>query len=329
MPEIGIELSKTNTSNMTNFHKLTLVMAGAITSINIFAQVTVGMSEAPTKTALLQLKSQSADASNITSMKGGLLLPRVKLLKINTLQPFVDPTDTDYSEEKKMSTGLIVYNVNKSTEDGIYPGVYCWDGEKWNLTEFSSQSNSDTSNGNSTSGAVQLNLNQSNFVTLSGTQSYGLLMENQNITLNPKYVTGFYPGGSVSGLTTSIITSTDGHNGNTEAMLLEAPGVGKANIFKMNMQFVMGNNPPSETRYFDVKIESAATGALIYQNSIVVPGKLNTGHVAYFQVLFPTIADTASISAGYRIIFGLDTAASTGLSNNISVKINDVLRVNF
>lgn len=314
---------------MTNFLKLTLVMAGAITSTNILAQVTVGVSEAPTRTALLQLKSQSADASNITSTKGGLLLPRVKLLKLNTLQPFVDPSDNDYTEEKKMSTGLIVYNVSESAGDSIYPGVYCWDGEKWDLAEFSSQGNSGTSNENGTSGAVEINLNQSKFVTLSGTQSYGLLMENQNATITPEYVTGVYPGGSASGRTTSIITSTDGHNGNSEAMLLEAPGVGKANFFRMNMQFIMGNNPPSETRYFDVKIESVATGALIYQNSIVVPGKLDTGHIAYFQILFPTIADTASLSAGYRIVFGLDTAASKGLPNNIGIKVIDVTRINY
>ncbi len=67
---------------------------------------------------------------------------------------------------------------------------------------------------------------------------------------------------------------------------------------------------------------------MIYENSIVVPGRLDTGHVAPFQVMFTTIADSASIGVGYRIIFRVDTAASTGLQSNIGVRIVDIARIN-
>lgn len=85
---------------MPGIFKLTLIFVSLLFSVKVLSQVTVGLSEAPARTALLQLKSQSADASNITSTKGGLLLPRVKLVNLSTLQPFMDPTDPDYNQEK-------------------------------------------------------------------------------------------------------------------------------------------------------------------------------------------------------------------------------------
>jgi len=97
------------------------------------AQVTIGMGEAPAKTALLQLKSQPADANNVTSKVGGFLPPRVELVKLNTLQPFMQPTDEGYDDEKKSSVGLFVYNVTTSAADSIYPGLYYWDGKQWDM----------------------------------------------------------------------------------------------------------------------------------------------------------------------------------------------------
>ncbi len=86
-----------------------------------WAQVTVGMGEAPTKTALLQIKSQAADANNVTSKTGGFLPPRVELVKLKTLQPFMQPTDEGYNDEKKASVGLLVYNVATIEADSISP----------------------------------------------------------------------------------------------------------------------------------------------------------------------------------------------------------------
>lgn len=308
---------------MRVFVKLILVISVCMIDTDLFAQVTIGMSEKPAKTALLQLKDQTSDASNVTSKKGGLLLPRVRLVNLKTLEPFMSPSVANYAEEKKLSTGLLVYNVNEQPTDNIHPGVYCWDGEEWKISSATAPvpSNND---GISRSGAVKINVNQSKFIALSGTQSYGLLMINQQTKIDPQYVTGTYPSGGTDS-PTSIITSSLGNDG---ALLFEAPSVGKANFYRLNMQYMMGNNPPSETRYFNVSIVSVANGEVIYQNSIVVPGKMNTGQIAYFQVFFPTIADVTSLSRGYRLMFSIDGAASQGLQGNISVKVVDIARIN-
>ncbi|MBB4037886.1 hypothetical protein GGR21_003807 [Dysgonomonas hofstadii] len=105
-----------------------------------WAQVTVGMGEAPTKTALLQIKSQAADANNVTSKTGGFLPPRVELVKLKTLQPFMQPTDEGYNDEKKASVGLLVYNVATIEADSISPGFYYWDGEQWDMLTARSNS---------------------------------------------------------------------------------------------------------------------------------------------------------------------------------------------
>lgn len=314
----------TKTTKKTIATRYLLTVLWAIIGVNTYAQVTIGMGEAPSKTALLQLKTQEADLDNVTSKKGGLLLPRVKLVSLTTLQPFIEPTDTNYTAEKRASTGLLVYNIYESPTGDIKPGVYSWNGTKW---EESSSDGSSAPSTPANAGAVKLNMFQSNYITLSGNQSYGLLMQNQGVTINPTYATGLYPGGTTSGSPLSIITSIVGNNGNDEALLLEAPESGKANFYRMNMEFVMGNSPPSQTRIFDVSVISAGSGIRVYQNSVVVPGGLNTGHTAYFQIFFATIADAASLGVGYRIMFGVDTAGSTGLPNNIRVKILDITRI--
>lgn len=301
------------------------IAVSCMASTTVSSQVTIGMGEAPAKLALLQLKDQAADASNVTGTKGGLVLPRVKLVDLNTLQPFMNSAETNYVNEKILSVGMMVYNVNDLPASSISPGVYCWNGQKWEMSTMPSAFSTPYTG----SGAVKINVNQSKFITLSGTQSYGLLMTNQSATINPQYATGVYPGGTATGSPTSVITGTPSTvNGNDRALLMEAPYSGKANFYRMNMQFVMGNTPPAATRYFDVSVVSVGSGALVYQNSVVVPGGLNTGHVAYFQIFFPSIADAASIGVGYRIIFSVDTAASAGLSGQIGVKIVDVSRIN-
>ncbi len=90
----------------------------------------------------------------------------------------------------------------------------------------------------------------------------------------------------------------------------------------------MGNNPPAETRYFTVNIVSVATGSTVFSDEIIVPGLLNTGHVAPFDITFPTLTDTDSFGNGYRIVFGVDTAGSQGLPGNISVALIDIVRIN-
>lgn len=206
-------------------------------------------------------------------------------------------------------------------------GYYYFDGDVWKKLNDSTNS-TNTSFSNSRPGAVKIAMNQSGFITLNGTQAYGLLMQNSpSISVNPTYVTGVYPGGTSTGSPSDIIKTTPGSGANNYA-LLEAPVNGNGNFYRLNMSFVMGNNPPAATRYFNVRIESIGSGALIYEDAIVVPGGLNTGHEAPFQIFFSTIADNASIGVGYRLIFRVDTAASQGLPGQIGVKILDVARIN-
>ncbi|NDW18744.1 hypothetical protein D0T53_07430 [Dysgonomonas sp. 216] len=111
----------------------------------LHAQVTIGSGIEPTKAALLELKTQQTagavpsviDDANITSTTGGLLLPRVKLVNVNTMQPFIADDNADWvantNSIKEKLAGLMVYNL---TNDGtFYPGVYTWDGATWMTSE--------------------------------------------------------------------------------------------------------------------------------------------------------------------------------------------------
>ena len=105
------------------------------------AQVTIGSGLPPAKAALLELKdteqtpSGITDATNVTADRGGLGLPRVELENEATLQPFIKLMDEEWDSSnqdltKIRHTGLMVYNL-ATTSDGLEPGVYVWDGDKW------------------------------------------------------------------------------------------------------------------------------------------------------------------------------------------------------
>ena len=109
------------------------------------AQVTMGSNIKTTRAALLELKTQQTagtvptvtDDANITSTTGGLLLPRVKLKNVNTMEPFIADDNTDWlantSSIKEKLAGLMVYNL---TNDGtFYPAVYTWDGSSWTTSQ--------------------------------------------------------------------------------------------------------------------------------------------------------------------------------------------------
>jgi hypothetical protein len=99
-----------------------------------YAQVTIGTNIAPQKAALLELATQQADADNVTSTKGGLVMPRVKLVSATTLEPFITTTDPDWQNNastkiKEKHTGLVVYNLTVNTT--FSQGLYVWDGAEW------------------------------------------------------------------------------------------------------------------------------------------------------------------------------------------------------
>lgn len=103
------------------------------------AQVTIGANEAPEKHAILQVKDEISSSGGtlggVTATKGGLLLPRVELVKKHELLPFVLPSElgtTEYETVTKPAhTGLIVYNLAEIIDEDLSIGLVQWDGEKW------------------------------------------------------------------------------------------------------------------------------------------------------------------------------------------------------
>jgi hypothetical protein len=95
---------------------LVLTLIGlSVASVN--AQVIIGGSDAatPTQGAVLDL--------NATVYKGGLLLPNVNLTTLTALTDLTLPLATPADLK-----GLIVYNINPTTGEGIY----VWNGSnKW------------------------------------------------------------------------------------------------------------------------------------------------------------------------------------------------------
>lgn len=93
------------------------------------AQVTVGSNGKPVSAGILDIKSQSPDEENITSQNGGIVMPRLKLKNINTLEPFIANDDSDINNQKRAHIGLMVYNL---TQNGDFmEGLYVWNGSKW------------------------------------------------------------------------------------------------------------------------------------------------------------------------------------------------------
>ena len=116
-----------------------LIMVLFALSASVQAQITIGSVNTPEKAALLDLKTQTPNANNVTSDKGGLLLSRVALEDLSTLEPFIENATAD---EKLSHTGLIVYNVKVDETANLVQGLYYWTGEEWMkmLSEFPSNS---------------------------------------------------------------------------------------------------------------------------------------------------------------------------------------------
>lgn len=98
-------------------------------------QVTIGSTDQPVSGALLDLKESG------TTQKG-LGMPKVKLTKINKLYPMFwntnsnseDPAYTaDETDINIAHTGLLVYNTGINYVEKLFPGLYVWDGAKWEI----------------------------------------------------------------------------------------------------------------------------------------------------------------------------------------------------
>lgn len=122
---------------MKKYLRSILAVLFSVHAIGMLSQVTIGSTDAPAIGATLDLKSMNPPDGNTdplkneTSKMGGLILPRVNLKDLNTLDPFVaTPNDLDV---KKKHTGLVVYNVKDNSAASLKRGVYYWDGQKWNI----------------------------------------------------------------------------------------------------------------------------------------------------------------------------------------------------
>lgn len=95
---------------------------------SIEAQVTIGANEAPVEGALLQLKSKTGVTDGSENATAGLLLPRVSLTSLTSL----DGIDTGDSETAYTYTGLVVYHIADTTQSSYFnSGVYVWIGTQW------------------------------------------------------------------------------------------------------------------------------------------------------------------------------------------------------
>ncbi|WP_280670776.1 hypothetical protein [Dysgonomonas sp. PH5-37] len=132
------------------------------------AQVTIGSDIAPSKAALLDIKEKNSDSGGETATSGGVLLPRVNLVAINSLEPFISGGGS--ATEKATHKGLVVYNLtNNSTFD---PGIYYWDGTQWN-----------------TSSGFDVTANNGLTKTGDNIQLGGTLTKPTNITLSNNHLT--------------------------------------------------------------------------------------------------------------------------------------------
>ncbi|MDR2004413.1 MAG: hypothetical protein LBQ74_15405, partial [Prevotella sp.] len=125
---------------------LIMHIVGSFT-VSLQSQVTIGSGIPPSRAALLDLKTRQGAAGTVSSVSdddnvtsglgdGGLLLPRVKLVSISTLEPFIPTSDPDFTANtdnlKERLAGLMVYNItNNGVGSTLYPAVYTWNGAIW------------------------------------------------------------------------------------------------------------------------------------------------------------------------------------------------------
>ena len=106
---------------------------------SISAQVTIGSIETPAAGAILDVRNQAADADNVTSTVGGIVMPRVRLENINTLEPIIANDDPELADMNRWHIGLLVYNLNSS--EPFTEGLYVWNGTHWEAVLSDSNAN--------------------------------------------------------------------------------------------------------------------------------------------------------------------------------------------
>lgn len=101
-----------------------LLILATLTTMGGWAQVTIGSDHYPTDGVLLDLKEWESTTYDKSTSDKGVLLPRVRLENLHSLQPL--SSDPSKNSEHK---GTIVYNV--SQENNLKEGMYYWNGTEW------------------------------------------------------------------------------------------------------------------------------------------------------------------------------------------------------
>ncbi|NDW09765.1 hypothetical protein D0T56_08890 [Dysgonomonas sp. 520] len=96
---------------------------------SVSAQVTIGSDISSPNAAIVNIQTQvdsNPAQGGITSQKGGLLLSRVRLVNVESLEPFISGGGTNV--QKAAHKGMNVYHIGGN---GIDAGQYVWDGVRW------------------------------------------------------------------------------------------------------------------------------------------------------------------------------------------------------
>lgn len=109
------------------FKSFLLIALLVLNSVNLLAQVTIGVDEEPNPGALLDLKENTNLGQNSTR---GLLLPRVSLHNINSINPILN-ADTASSSIQSLHSGLMVFNMTDDYAAKLCRGVYVWSANIW------------------------------------------------------------------------------------------------------------------------------------------------------------------------------------------------------
>ena len=217
---------------------------------SIMAQVTIGSGVEAAKGAVLDIKTQAADADNVTSMMGGVVMPRMQLQSINTLEPMISNADPDITELKRLHTGLMVYNLTDNAS--FKEGLYVWNGAQWEGV---------ISAGSPPAAPVEVE----NGLTLTADGSFielgGALNANTVITQNNNMMNFTATGGALSVNANDFIVQ----GGNTG--IGKAPSSGNKLDIGGNLQINNGNmtvEGVSELRSVEIVGTSSAPSYLVY-----------------------------------------------------------------
>ena len=150
--------------------KYILCVIAIISSFHLSAQINIGSLKPAAKAALLQIKEiEPNDNDGQTVSTGGIILPRVKLTSTGSLEPAVSTSQIDYTTQKLLHVGMMVFNLSVDQSAGLQKGVYVWTGDEWQYIL-------------SISTDLDLNVNPSEVVFASGLD--GQIIQSENILIN-------------------------------------------------------------------------------------------------------------------------------------------------